>query len=248
MANKGMCLIKGTRGRKKVYRTYDRREVHYSKEHWTILRSLREKAKQIMSVLADGGIPTIVHGSLVRGDVSYKSDIDVVVPFPVSSFKIEMLLEQEGGFSIIEKILAQATPNHAIKGHIYLSPEISVTFPLVTFRERELDFYTFGGKLNIEELLKDLRKPGVDKRLVLIEPTEDGHIESPVIGRESLIAKTVGVSIEVVEERVRVLTRRDEVGRTGVFVKIKIAPWETFEDVLKDLAARNPAVRRRLSF
>ncbi|MFQ6123034.1 MAG: nucleotidyltransferase domain-containing protein [Candidatus Heimdallarchaeota archaeon] len=241
-------MIKGTRGRKKVYRKHDRREIHYSEEHWTTLGSLREKAKQIMSVLAVGGIPTITHGSLVRGDVSRKSDVDVVVLFPVSSFKIEMFLEQKGGFTIVEKILAQATPNHAIKGHIYLSPEISVTFPLVEFREREWGFYTFGGKLDLEELSKDLRKPGVGKQLLLIEPTEDGHIESPVIGRESIVAKTVGVSIDVVEERVRVLTRRDEVGRTGVFLKTRIAPWETFEDVLNDIAARNPAVRRRLSF
>jgi len=100
-----------------------------------------------MSILKAGGVPTIIHGSIVRGDVSKKSDVDIMVLYPVSSFKIELLLEQEGNFSIIEKILAQATPNHAIKGHIYLSPEISVTFPLVELREREVGFYTFGGKL-----------------------------------------------------------------------------------------------------
>lgn len=241
-------MVKGTGRRQKVYRTRDQREIPYSKDRWEILTSLREKASQIMTILDKGGLPTIVHGSLVRGDVSPKSDVDIVLRYPISSFKIEMLLEQVGGFTILEKILAQATPNHAIKGHIYLSPEVSVTFPLVEFRERELGFYTFGGKLGLDELSAGLRKPGVDKRLVLIEPTENGHIESPIIGRESLVAKTVGVPIDVVNERVRVLTRRDKVGRTGVFVKITLAPWETFEDVLNDLAARNPAVRRRLSF
>lgn len=241
-------MIKGTGRRQKVYRKHDPQIIRYSENQWSILDNLRDSAKRIMSILKAGGVPTIIHGSIVRGDVSKKSDVDIMVLYPVSSFKIELLLEQEGNFSIIEKILAQATPNHAIKGHIYLSPEISVTFPLVELREREVGFYTFGGKLTNEELSNNLRKPGVDKRLSLIEPTDEGHIESPVIGRESHVAKTIGVPIEVVEERVRVLTRRDKVGRTGVFVKIEVAPWESFEDVLNNLAARNPAVRRRLSF
>ena len=46
--------------------------------------------------------------------------------------------------------------------------------------------------------------------------------------------------------RPRGSSRRDEVGRTGVFVKRELAPDESFEAVLADLAARNPAVRRRL--
>jgi predicted nucleotidyltransferase len=40
--------------------------------------------------------------------------------------------------------------------------------------------------------------------------------------------------------------KRDEVGRTGVFVKKELASDETFELGLKRLAEVNPAVRRKL--
>jgi len=40
--------------------------------------------------------------------------------------------------------------------------------------------------------------------------------------------------------------KRDEVGRTGVFIKKELAPDETFEMALKKLADDNPAVRRRI--
>ena len=47
-------------------------------------------------------------------------------------------------------------------------------------------------------------------------------------------------------DRVRALTRRDEVGRTGVFLKRELGPDECFEEVLRRLADRNPAVRKRV--
>jgi Predicted nucleotidyltransferase len=40
--------------------------------------------------------------------------------------------------------------------------------------------------------------------------------------------------------------RRDEVGRTGVFIEKELSNDETFEIALKRLAYKNPAVRRRL--
>jgi predicted nucleotidyltransferase len=40
--------------------------------------------------------------------------------------------------------------------------------------------------------------------------------------------------------------KRDEVGRTGVFIKKELAADETFEMALKRLAEGNPAVRRRV--
>jgi len=47
-------------------------------------------------------------------------------------------------------------------------------------------------------------------------------------------------------DRVHALLRRDKVGRTGVYIERELTPEETFEMVLKQLADKNPAVRRRL--
>jgi predicted nucleotidyltransferase len=81
---------------------------------------------------------------------------------------------------------------------------------------------------------------------MLIEPTEKGHVESSVIGREGHVAKILGISGETVLDRVHALLKRDEVGRTGVFIKKELAADETFEMALKKLADDNPAVRRRV--
>jgi predicted nucleotidyltransferase len=54
------------------------------------------------------------------------------------------------------------------------------------------------------------------------------------------------VTVQTVLDRVHALLRRDDVGRTGVFVERELAPDETFEMVLRQLAKENPAVRRRL--
>jgi hypothetical protein len=87
---------------------------------------------------------------------------------------------------------------------------------------------------------------GVDKRLMFIEPTENGHLESGVVGCEEVVAKRLGVSAETVLDRVHALLKRDEVGRTGVFLKRELGADETFELAMKKLADENPAVRRRM--
>jgi hypothetical protein len=94
-------------------------------------------------------------------------------------------------------------------------------------------------------LKEDRRVAGVDKRLMLIEPTQKGHVESAVVGREEEVANILGVSLNTVLDRVHALLRRDEVGRTGVFIEKQLAPDETFEQAMKKLADQNPAVRRR---
>jgi hypothetical protein len=109
-----------------------------------------------------------------------------------------------------------------------------------------LDFYRFGGSLGRKELQEGSRVPGVDKRLMLIEPTKRGHISTPVVGNEELVAKKVGVNLKIVEERVKILMRRDTVGRTGVYLKRSLGPDDTFESVLKYEADRDPVVRRRV--
>ena len=125
---------------------------------------------------------------------------------------------------------------------------MSVSFPLVKLRPVEKEFYKFGGEVSLSELRKGERVLGVDKRLMLIEPTAEGHVETAIVGQEEMTANLLGVSLNTVLDRVRALLRRDKLGRTGVFVEREVSPDETFEQALKKLADKNPAVRRRTRF
>jgi predicted nucleotidyltransferase len=117
----------------------------------------------------------------------------------------------------------------------------------VRLQRNEVEFYAFGGQADYRQLLAGVRVPGVDKRLMLIEPTPSGHRESSVVGVESAVAKLLGVSPQTVQERVRVLRKRDRVGRTGIFVKRELDPDEAVGQVMAEEAARNPELRRRVS-
>jgi len=200
-----------------------------------------------MEKLDNCNLRPIVHGSIARGDVSESSDIDVFLPDPPSSFIIETTLERSG-FQVYNRTIVQATPLYALKGYIELDQQSSLSFPLVKLRPVEKDFYRFGGEALLSTLKEDKRVLGVDKRLMLIEPTAEGHVESAVVGREEMVANLLGVSLNTVLDRVRALLRRDEVGRTGVFIEKELAPDETFEQAMKKLADQNPAVRRRIKF
>jgi len=230
---------------KKPMKRPERLEVVYGEKRWRLLRELREKAEEIMKALEKARLFNVVHGSIARGDVSQKSDIDVFVPDPPSSFIIETTLEN-ANVSVSRRLVVQATPSYAMKGYIEIDEQRAVSFPLMKLRPIERDFYRFGGEVTLQTLKQNLRVPGVDKRLMLIEPTERGHVESTVVGRENSVASLLGVSVETVLDRVHALLRRDEVGRTGVFLERELGPHETFEMVLKQLAEQNPAVRRRL--
>ena len=230
---------------KKPVKRAERVEVIYDKKRWELLRELRSKAVQLMEILDRAHLRSIVHGSIARGDVSEKSDIDVFLPDPSSSFIIETALERSG-VPVNRRIVVQATPLYAVKGYIEIDKQRCVSFPLVKLRPVEKDFYKFGGEVPLSMLRKGVRVSGVDKRLMLIEPTPEGHVESAVVGREETVAHVLGVSLNTVLDRVHALLRRDEVGRTGVFIERELSPDETFEMVLKKLADQNPAVRRRL--
>jgi len=229
----------------KPVRRPEAREVVYDEARWELLRSLRARAVEIMDALERRGIRCLVHGSIARGDVRATSDIDIFVPDPPPSAIIEASLEL-AGLKPTRRLLIQATPHYVPKGYIELDEKTSISFPLARMRPVEREFYSFSGELGLEGLRRGVRVPGVDKRLMLIVPTEEGHVESSILGREGEVAKLLGISLQTVLDRVRTLLRRDDVGRTGVFLKRELGPDESFEVVLADLAAENPAIRRRL--
>jgi len=198
-----------------------------------------------MKALLSNGLNPIIHGSITRGDVNKKSDIDITILEVVPSYKVEVALENSG-FKIMDKVMIQASPRHTVKAHIYLDELTTVTFPLVKMTKIEREFYRFGGELDFEGLKENIRVAGVDKRLMLIEPTIHGHIESSILGKEVEVASRLGVSVNIVNERVRVLMRRDNVGRTGVYLKYRLKEDEVFEEVLKRIASKDPALRRML--
>jgi predicted nucleotidyltransferase len=221
------------------------KKVIYSSAHWALLGELREKAMRIMTTLEKFRLRTLVHGSIARGDINNNSDVDVFIKDLPSSFLVETALERTG-IPVSARLMVQATPNYAMKAYIEVDAGASVSFPLMRMRRVEREFYKFGGEVNLNQLKKSVRVVGVDKRLMLVEPTEKGHVESSIIGCEEFVAKRLGVSVETVLDRVHALLKRDEVGRTGVFVKKELASDETFEMALKKLADLNPAVRRRM--
>jgi len=230
---------------KKPVRRLDRIEVFYDSKRWRLLRNYRSKAVKIMQALAKFQLSPIVHGSIARGDVTEKSDIDIFIPEVGSSFTVENALEQSR-IRVVRRIIVQATPSYAAKAYLEIDEQTSVSFPLMKMRTVEREFYRFGGEATLHMLRAGVRVKGVDKRLMLIEPTSRGHVESSIIGRETETARLLGISVETVLDRVHALLRRDQVGRTGVFVEKELVDDETFELALKRLADENPAVRRRL--
>ena len=223
----------------------ERVEVRYDAERWRLFRRLRSEAARLMRPLAARRIAAVAYGSVARGDVSPGSDIDIFIPRPPSLPLIEAALERSG-IPVAAREIVQATPSYAAKGYIYVGERRGYSFPLVELRTVESEFYGFAGSVDSSQIEGGVRVPGVDKRLTLIQPTPNGHVESPVHGREGIVAKVLGIGVPAVLDRVRTLRRRERVGRTGVFLKWTLAPEEGFGEALRDLSRRRPAVRRRL--
>ncbi|MEM4245746.1 MAG: nucleotidyltransferase domain-containing protein [Candidatus Bathyarchaeia archaeon] len=238
-------LLKRERAAEKTQRLWDKIEVTYTPRRWRMLEDYRAVALAVLRDLDRFGVNAFIHGSLARGDVDAQSDIDIVVPDITMSRDIEIILTVSS-YKIYSRQISQATPSHALKGHIFLDParKISVTFPLLSFRRLEYEFYRFGGLLDLKGVVRGDRTAGCTKKLTLVEPTETGHLESGIVGREAEIARILGVSPEIVKERERVLARRDEIGRTGVFLKRELIGDESFQKYMKSLIDSNPAVRR----
>ncbi len=188
---------------------------------------------------------SITYGSIVRGDVKPSSDVDVFIPTVIPSHYIELALIN-ANYDIISREIVQATPSYVVKGYVYVDELTSVSFPLIPMRSEEEMFYSLAGKASLNELMSDVRKPGINKELMLIIPTEEGHYEFAVERSIEEAAKVLSVDPNVLRKRVYVLKRRKEIGRTGVYRLILLQPEESFESVLKKLIDTSPQLRRRL--
>ncbi|MEM0014270.1 MAG: nucleotidyltransferase domain-containing protein [Zestosphaera sp.] len=222
--------------RHKVQRAPEFREVIYGPATWELLRRLRVKAIKIVEALNGCGFNAIVHGSLARGDVTPSSDVDVVITYLIQPYRAVLCLE-DSGFTIYKQYVVKATPAATPKAYMELDADGKevVSFPLQETTNTEWEFYRFGGTVALHELRSGVRVPGVNKNLVLIIPTDRGHIEAPVIDYEAYVASILGVSINVVHERVRLLTRRDRLGRTGTYLTYVLKTNESFEEALTKL-------------
>ncbi|PCN51036.1 DNA polymerase subunit beta [Candidatus Geothermarchaeota archaeon ex4572_27] len=227
-----------------VCREGEYREVVYSRDRWELLRRMRERAAEIMRPFTRYGFRPYAYGSLARGDVKETSDIDITFLTVVDPSLIEHILASEG-FSIEAKYIVMATPTYTPKAYIWLDAEgrEQVSFFIAEPRPTSIDFYRFGGLIDYPGLERGNRVPGVDKRLMLIQPTETGHVESCIIGREGEVARLLGVAQEVVMERVRKLTRRSRVGRTGVYLEYRLAPGESIAEAISHLKRVNKYFR-----
>jgi predicted nucleotidyltransferase len=221
--------------------------VRYPATHWAQLSELRKTAISIMRILDEHNLVSALYGSVARGDIRSQSDIDIIILTPASSTRVEFALASRD-ISIYQRRITQATPNLTPKAHFYLDPlqKQCISLPLIPLRSLESEFYKFGGLISLNNLLVGTRVPGCTKRLMLIQPTLQGHDESPIQDYEAEVAKIIGVKVAIVHQRVRVLTRREEVGRTGILLSYDLHDDEVFEEVLKRLADTNPIVKRRL--
>lgn len=230
--------------RKKTAEMGPRREVAYGPEAWERLRGLRERASGVLALLGERDVEGRVFGSVARGDVKPGSDVDIFIPEQASLVRIGLALDD----LVLERSIVQATPRALVKAHVVLEDGTNVLFPLIPPREMELEFYRFGGEIGAKGIAENRRVCGVDKRLMLVEPTPEGHVETPLSDLPpGWPARRIGVSQAIVEERIRVLGRRAVVGRTGVYLHRVLAPEESFGQVLAELAYGDPAMRRRMS-
>jgi len=219
--------------------------IIYSDRDWQILNSKRNRAINLLEMFAKEGLNPYVYGSIARGNVHEGSDIDLIFIQQIPSYRVELALNKNGFENYFREII-MATPKDSIKLYIHLSELESITVPMSNLDKKVSEFYDFGGKVDLSQMKADVRVPGIDKRLVLIKPNSQGHEEFSIIDNEAEAAKTVGISIETLNERKKVLLRREKHGRTGVFLKRELEINESTEEVLKNLASKKSIVRKKL--
>lgn len=223
----------------------EQNKVQYTKKHWETLAQKRNRVIKLINIFQNTGFKPLVFGSIARGDIHAHSDIDIVFPQTIPTFRIELLLE-ENGENIVGKEIIQATPGGSIKAYIFLSELESLTIPLTKFRGNSFQFYKFGGSVNLNQLQNNERVPGINKGLIIIIPDEDGHNEMELLNNEVYASKLLKIDLVIIKQRMRVLTKREKIGRTGVFLHEKLTVEENFESVLKKIGDRNSIVRKIL--
>ncbi|MFX0084917.1 MAG: nucleotidyltransferase domain-containing protein [Candidatus Hodarchaeota archaeon] len=229
--------------REKVVRNIEQQYHDYTEEEKQILSELRERALEILHTLENNSIHAFVHGSIARGDISQTSDIDIYIPIKVPSYQIDLVDE----FAKADRQIIMGTPNSVIKAVLTKHDGVSISFPLSQPKERESEFYKFSGLLYLEDLLQERRIAGVNKKLLLIEPEGEGYWKSSVHANRKRTIEILGLSQRIIDERIRVLERRDIIGRTGMFLDYNLHPNENFDQALKKISDRNVIVRRVLN-
>ncbi len=215
-------------------------EIEYSEEHWNILRYKRKISLDLLYKLKNNGLFGYVYGSVARGDVRKDSDIDIIV-FNPNIIELDLI-------DFDHKFIIQATPFSTPKAYISLDPEESevISFPLSRLKRDEEEFYRFGGMLDYCGVEKNLRIAGINKKMEIIIPTEKGHNEISLRGNEDYASKTLKISISTILEREKLLTKRVEKGRTGVFLRYDLSKDESFESSIRILYKKNKFFRRML--
>lgn len=229
--------------REKVSKNVRKQFHYYTKKQTIILDRLRLKSLSVLEQLNLNHIPCFIYGSPVRGDVHEKSDIDIFIPMNIASYKLEVILDS---FGLNSREITQATPNHTPKILYNFMDNITISVPLIPILERDINFYSFSGKCNYNDLMKDKFFPGVNKKLQLIIPNKarKGYEINQVVGEEKIVADILKTDINIIYERVRVLTKRDETGRKGIFIKRELSPNDHVEKVFKELVESNPYVKK----
>lgn len=222
-------------------------EIIYDDRKWRLLETNRRKAIYVLETLYANELRAFTYGSVARGDIRETSDVDVVIiQYSLPPSLIEDLLSESLGAPLYRE-LVQATPKSTPKYYIHFDEQITVSMPVGKLRQREQEFYKFGGLLDLTGLREGNRVPGVNKELKLIFPTQEGHLEYPVIGYEEFVAKVVGVSKGVVDERVRILTKRREKGNSGLYLTYSLQIGESIEEAINKLKRVKRGFRARLA-
>lgn len=228
--------------KERILRTHEL-SVIYTEEKWHLLETKRHRAIELMELFES--FHPYLYGSVARGNVHRDSDIDIVFLSQIPSFQVELALDMNGFKNYLREII-MATPKDSIRLYIHLNDLECLTVPLTKLETNNIQFYDFGGKIDLNDLRNKVRVLGVDKRLVLIKPTEKGHDEKSILDNENMVAKELGISIKTLNERKKVLLRREKHGRTGVFFKHQLEKEESTEEALKHLASRYPIIRKKL--
>ena len=92
-----------------------------------------------------------------------------------------------------------------------------------------------------------LTKYAPKKKDSIIQPTEEGHHEEAILGLSPGKIKELELSEVIIEERKRVLTRRSEVGRTGVYLRQVVDPDVGVEKTLDRMAVRDSILRKKIA-